>query len=71
MEIIVETLSLRRFIWKLYIPRLDRSICEASMIFPRYDSCVKDAIRFRKAIGSSLGEISISYQTPKGKAKTI
>lgn len=59
------------FVWRLWIPDLIRPVCDSYMIFPRYDSAVKDAIRFRRNIGSSLGDISISYKTPKGKVKII
>lgn len=52
--------------------RLDsRPVCDSYMVCPRYDSAVKDAIRFRRNIGSSLGDISITYKTPKGKVETI
>lgn len=59
------------YIWRMWIPDLIRPVCDSYMVCPRYDSAVKDAIRFRRNVGSSLGNISISYKTPSGKKKVI
>lgn len=56
------------YIWRMYIPDLIRPVCDSYMVCPRYDSAVKDAIRFRRNVGV---DIPISYETPKGKVKTI
>lgn len=56
------------FVWRFYIPDLIRAAAESRMLFPRYDSAVKDAIRFRRNIGVDVG---IFYETPKGKVKAV
>lgn len=59
------------YVWRLWIPDLIRPVCESYMVCPRYDSAVKDAIRFRRNIGLDVLDVPISYRTPKGKVKTI
>ena len=67
MEIRVENIG-SNFIWRFYIPKLNRPACEASLAYPSYSTAVEDAKCFRKAIGV---DVPIIYETPKGKSKVI
>lgn len=68
MEIRIENIG-SGFIWRFYIPRLDRPACEGCMTFPSYSTAVEDAKQFRKAINNV--DVPIIYETPKGKSKVI
>ena len=48
IEIRIEPVHGAHYQWRLYIPSLDRPVCESCMAYPSYSTCVKDAIRFRK-----------------------
>jgi len=67
MEIKIENIG-SGFVWRFYIPKLDRPVCEACMTYPSYSTAVEDAKHFRKAIGV---DVPIIYETPTGKSKVI
>ena len=67
MKIKIESVS-GGYAWRFYIASLDRPVCQACMTYPSYSTAVEDAKHFRKAINV---DVSISYETPKGKSKVI